>query len=846
MATSVGSACITLMPSMDGFAGKICGEFGSTGSKAGNAFGNTMTAGIDGGVKRSSGLLSGLGTVARGVGAVAAAGMTALTGAVTAIGGAALSAYADYEQLVGGVDTLFGSASGQLQAYAADAYKTCGMSANQYMTQATSFAASLVSSCGGDVAKAADYANMAMGDMSDNVNKMGSNMVDVQNAYQGFAKQNYTMLDNLKLGYGGTKEEMERLIADANKLREAQGKNADLTIDSYADVVEAIHTVQENMGITGTTAKEAATTISGSIGMAKAAWENFITGLGRDDVDFSQLTEQLLTSIGAVATNVAPRVAQIGQGIIQAFPIVLAGLGAVLAPIVSEALATAWNIAVQALAGIGIHLPEVDASQILSAFQTVADVASTVVGVVRSAFEAVPGIFETVASAVGGAVSTVISVLTPFAEYFAAQMLPAIVSFASGLVSAFAAVWPVLSQFGQTVMNIGAAVMPVLQNAFALIMPLISQAISLVMQLFLALSPLISQVAAALMPALTAIGTALANLAAAVLPGLAAAVQVVFSVLQMLMPVVQTVLSVVGSIVSVVLTVVSQVIAAVINAAAVVSSVISAVLTVVSALVAGVTAFIGSILAVVGGCVSTVSALVAGVVNTVVSLIGSLVSSVLSAISGLVSGVASFFQSIVSTMSSAASSAYSAVTGAFNAMVGAVSGAVGNLMGVVSGIPGQITGFFAGAGSWLVDSGRAIIDGLVSGIQSAIGGALGAVGGAVSQIRAFFPFSPAKTGPFSGHGYTTFSGKALMEGWAEGIGGGTGSVVSAITGAMETAQGMLSTGLTVAPASAGAAVAGGTTYNITVNGGNVNADQRIMQAVDVLVSAAKRSAGSGR
>ena len=845
MTTSVGSACITLMPSMDGFAGKICSEFGSTGSKAGKSFGGAMTAGVNDGVSKSSGLLGGLGTVARGVATVAAAGMTALTAAVTAIGGAALSAYADYEQLVGGVDTLFGSASGKLQAYAADAYKTCGLSANQYMTQATSFAASLVSSCGGDVAKAADYANMAMGDMSDNVNKMGSNMVDVQNAYQGFAKQNYTMLDNLKLGYGGTKEEMQRLIADANKLREAQGKNADLTIDSYADVVEAIHTVQESMGITGTTAEEAATTISGSIGMTKAAWENFITGLGRDDVDFSQLTEQLLTSIGAVATNVAPRVAQIGAGIIQAFPTVLAGLGAVLAPIMSEALATAWNIAVQALSNIGIHLPEVDSSQICSAFEAIAGVASTVVGVVRSAFEAMPGIFETVTSAVGGAISAVISAVTPFAEYFAAQMLPAVVSFASGLVSAFAAVWPALSQCGQTIMNIGTAIMPVLQNAFALIMPLISQAISLVMQLFSALSPLISQVAAALMPALTAIGTALANLAAAVLPGLAAAVQVVFSVIQMLMPVIQTVLSVVGSIVSVVLTVVSQVIAAVINAAAVVSSAISAVLTVVSALVAGVTAFIGSILAVVGGCVSTVSALVAGAVNAVVSLIGSLVSSVLSAISGLVSGIASFFQSIVSTMSSAASSAYSAVTGAFNSMVGAVSGAVGNLMGVVSGIPGQVMGFFAGAGSWLVDSGRALIDGFAKGIQNAVGGAISAVSGVVSQIRSFFPFSPAKTGPFSGHGYTTFSGKALMEGWAEGIGGGTGSVVSAITGAMETAQGMLSTGLTVAPA-AGAAVAAGATYNITVNGGSVNADQRIMQAVDVLVSAAKRSAGSGR
>ena len=743
MATSVGSACITLMPSMDGFAGKICGEFGSTGSKAGQAFGNTMTEGVDGGVKRSSGLLSGLGTVARGVGTVAAAGMSALTGAVTAIGGAALSAYADYEQLVGGVDTLFGSASGQLQAYAADAYKTCGMSANQYMTQATSFAASLVSSCGGDVAKAADYANMAMGDMSDNVNKMGSDMTDVQNAYQGFAKQNYTMLDNLKLGYGGTKEEMQRLISDANKLREAQGKNADLTIDSYADVVEAIHTVQENMGITGTTAKEAATTISGSVGMAKAAWENFITGLGRDDVDFSQLTEQLLTSIGAVATNVAPRVAQIGEGIVQAFPVVLSSLGTVLAPIVSEALATAWNIAVQALAGIGIHLPEIDASQILDSFQTIANVASTVVSVVRSAFEAVPGIFETVASTVGGAVSTVISVLTPFAEYFAAQMLPAVVSFASGLVSAFAAIWPVLS--------------------------------------------------------------------------------------------------VVGSIVSVVVTVVAQVIAAVVNAAAVVASVISGVLSVVSGLVAAVTTFIGSILAVVGGCVSTVAALIAGVINTVVSCVGSLVSSVLSAISGMVSGIASFFQSIVSTMSNAASSAYSAVTGAFNSMVGAVSGAVGNLMGVVSGIPGQIMGFFAGAGSWLVDSGRSIINGLVSGIQSAIGGAVDAVSGAVSKIRSFFPFSPAKTGPFSGHGYTTFSGKALMEGWAQGIGGGTGSVVSAISGAMDTAQGMLATGLTVAPVAAGAAVAGGVTYNVTVNGSEVDCDQRIRQAIDVLVSSAKRS-----
>ena len=775
MATSVGSAYVSLMPSMDGFASKIGKEFGSQGNAAGKAFGDSMTVGIDGGAKKSSGILTGLGTVAKGVATAAVAGFTALTGAVTAIGGAALSAYADYEQLVGGVDTLFGSASQTLQGYAAEAYKTCGMSANQYMTQATSFAASLVSSCSGDVAKAADYANMAMGDMSDNVNKMGSDMTDVQNAYQGFAKQNYTMLDNLKLGYGGTQAEMKRLIADANKLRQEQGKNADLTIDSYADVVEAIHTVQENMGITGTTAKEAATTISGSIGMAKAAWENFITGLGRDDVDFSQLTQQLLESIGAVATNVAPRVAQIGKGIVEAFPVVLSGLGPVLGPVLSEALATAWNIAVGALAELGIQLPTVDASQITGAFQAIADAAASVVGTCKSAFgklgEQIPGIWDTIVSTIGGAVTTIISAVSPFVTYFASQMLPAIASFASGAVGAFSAVRPVIEQLGSTLLNVGQAILPVLHNAFAMIVPIISQVIGVAMQLFAAVSPLVSQVGAALMPAITSIGTALAN----------------------------------------------------------------------------VTTFIGSIVSVVGGGIATVVAAVSGGVNAVVAFVGSLVSSALSLVSGLVSSIAGYFSTMVSTMANAAQQVYAAVTGAFSALVGAVSGHIGSLMNTISSIPGQVMGFFAGAGSWLVGSGRALINGFTQGIQNAIGGALSAVSGAVSQIRSFFPFSPAKRGPFSGHGYTTYSGKALMEGWAEGIGSGTGAVNSAITSALASASSLIGSGITVAPSVAVAgAGAAGTTYNVTVNGGSVNADQRIMQAVDVLVSAAKRSAGSGR
>ena len=188
-------------------------------------------------------------------------GILKLGGALLNAGKQAIASYSDYEQLVGGVETLFKDSSGIVENYANNAYKTAGLSANEYMDTVTSFSASLLQSLNGDTAKSAEVADKAITDMSDNANKMGTSMESIQNAYQGFAKQNYTMLDNLKLGYGGTKSEMERLIGDANKLAKAQGQAGNLTIESYADVVEAIHLVQDNMGITGTTAKEASTTV---------------------------------------------------------------------------------------------------------------------------------------------------------------------------------------------------------------------------------------------------------------------------------------------------------------------------------------------------------------------------------------------------------------------------------------------------------------------------------------------------------------------------------------------------------------------------------------------------------
>ncbi|MFQ7759863.1 MAG: hypothetical protein ACLRI6_12495 [Oscillospiraceae bacterium] len=255
-----------------------------------------------------------------GLAAAAKVGAAAVSAAATGIAvltKKALNNYAEYEQLVGGVDTLFKDSSAKVQEYAANAYKTAGLSANEYMDTVTSFSASLLQSLGGDTEAAADMANVAITDMSDNANKMGTDMASIQNAYQGFAKQNYTMLDNLKLGYGGTKEEMQRLIDDANALNAAQGKYTNYSIESYADIVSAIHDVQVEMGIYGTTADEASTTIQGSVSSMKAAWSNLLTGIADDNADFKTLIEQFVDSLVTVGENIIPRINIIIQGLTQ-------------------------------------------------------------------------------------------------------------------------------------------------------------------------------------------------------------------------------------------------------------------------------------------------------------------------------------------------------------------------------------------------------------------------------------------------------------------------------------------------------------------------------------------------
>lgn len=318
----------------------------------------------------ASGVKTGLATVAK-VGAAAVAAGAAGVAALTKMG---VEGYAQYEQLVGGVETLFKESGNIVMGYAENAYKTAGLSANAYMETITSFSASLIQSLDGDTAKAAEVGNMAITDMSDNANKMGTSMEMIQNAYQGFAKQNYTMLDNLKLGYGGTKSEMERLIEDANKVKEANGEMADLSIESFADVVEAIHIIQTEMDITGTTSREAATTIEGSLSMMKGAWENLVVGMADENANMEVLINNFVESVATAAQNLLPRIEQtligIGQLITALAPVIAEALPVLIEAVLPSLLAAGVSLVVAIVNGVitalpGLYTALLDAVQII-------------------------------------------------------------------------------------------------------------------------------------------------------------------------------------------------------------------------------------------------------------------------------------------------------------------------------------------------------------------------------------------------------------------------------------------------------------------------------------------------
>lgn len=357
----VGSAYVSIIPTVKGFEGKV-----------------------------TEGIKKGIGSITK----VAAAGFTAISGAVTATGTAAVKSWSEYEQLAGGMETLFkntqtgADASREVFMNAGDAYKTLGISMNDYMSQASGFAAALKQSLGGDVKAAAASTNVAITDMADNVSVFGSNLEDVQNAYQGFAKQNYTMLDNLKLGYGGTKSEMERLIKDANEWGAANGQASDLSIDKFSDVVQAIHQIQEKQGLAGNAAREASETVAGSFGVLKAAWENFLIDLGNGE-NIEESMQAVIDSAKIFLGNLMPIVENVISSVAAAVPQLFNAIDPSAAVDMVMRIAQAAIPSAQAAAGLvldvvvstfntlasmaGLNLPKLDSSGIKAGVQEAID-----------------------------------------------------------------------------------------------------------------------------------------------------------------------------------------------------------------------------------------------------------------------------------------------------------------------------------------------------------------------------------------------------------------------------------------------------------------------------------------
>lgn len=292
---------------------KIFGKIAISNSDANKTIDETT----DKAKKSVTAFTNGMNKINSVIGKVAKAALITGNFSLAAITKGAISAYGEYEQLVGGVDTLFKDSSKKVQEYAKIAYEKQGMTANKYMETVTSFSASLLQGLGGDTEKASEVANLAITDMADNANKMGTSMELIQNAYQGFAKQNYTMLDNLKLGYGGTQEEMIRLINDSGILNK---KIKDLDGISFDTMIQAIHKIQDNLGITGTTALEASTTIQGSWSSLKASWTNLLTGLADENADLDTLMSNVANNAGTVWENVKPRIKQVFDSIVGLLP----------------------------------------------------------------------------------------------------------------------------------------------------------------------------------------------------------------------------------------------------------------------------------------------------------------------------------------------------------------------------------------------------------------------------------------------------------------------------------------------------------------------------------------------
>lgn len=445
----------------------------------------SMFSAIGKGALTSVKALAKVSVAAAKIGVVAA---TVVATGLTAMTKSAVEQYADYEQLVGGVETLFKDSSDKVVEYANNAYKTAGLSANEYMDTVTSFSASLLQGLGGDTEKAAETANLAITDISDNANKMGTDMASIQNAYQGFAKQNYTMLDNLKLGYGGTASEMARLINDSGVLGDSMTVTADnVNSVSFDKMIEAIHVVQTDMGITGTTAKEAATTIQGSIGMMKSAWTNLLTGMADPSQDMGVLINNLVDSVMAVADNLVPRIADTLPRIVTGISSLAQKLAPYIPPLIEQILPSLIQGATSLLSelvnnlpgiletllpGIGGELGQTLTSALQSIFGTLQAILPTILSLVNTLLPPLLQIVQIILPPL----TNLINMLLPPIAQIVSQILPILISILQPVLELLQPILDLLNP----IINLILMILDPLMELINMILPPLVEVISLI------------------------------------------------------------------------------------------------------------------------------------------------------------------------------------------------------------------------------------------------------------------------------------------------------------------------------------------------------------------------------
>lgn len=677
-------------------------------------------------------------------GGLAGAGkaLVGFAGAAAAAGGAlaasVVSSYAAAQQSVGGIETLFKGSADTLKGYAANAYQTAGLSANAYMEQVTSFSASLIQGLGGDTAKAAELSNVAMISMSDNANKFGTNIGDIQNAYQGFAKQNFTMLDNLKLGYGGTQEEMQRLLDHASQLPGAMGQKFDL--NNFADVVQAIQLVQEEMGVAGTTAKEASSTISGSVGQMKGAWDNLLVSLGAagDDslafLDLQKQAEAVVSSLGTVIGNVTPVIESLGQSFVTLGPQIgtmIQGLVGAVAEAIPAILNAGVAIVNGLLAGIASALPGLITALIPG-----------IVGLVNSLSGMLPLLMDAGLQAVGAmvmglaqAAPTIITSLTEAVTGMAQALinnlpqllnagLQLMLGLAQGVMQAIPilieAIPPLLEGWMQfltdgipLIMEAGMQLFMGLLEALPTVITALVEALPQIIdtfitwitssipmileagiQLFMALVQALPQVVMLLVEALpTLINGIITGLLTAIPQLIQAGIQLFISLIQALPQIITTIVQAIPQIITGIVTALLNAIPQLIQAG------IQLLISLIQALPQIITTIVAAIPQIIGGILGALAGSIPQIVSMGVTLIGSLINNIGSAIGMIVGAIPQVISGIVN---------------ALGAGVGAVAEVGANLVrGIWDGI--------SGAAGWLMDQ----IGGFANDVMSNIGSFFG-------------------------------------------------------------------------------------------------------------------------